>query len=245
MAKAFDSVSHTILLRKLEKYGVRGIALQLFTSYLSNRSQFVKLDGTKSSTLSILYGVPQGSILGPLLFLIYINDLPEATNLYVKLFADDTFLCAQNVCLHTLESEVNYELKKVSEWLSANELTLNISKSKYMIISRNRNAIPLSLKIKTETLDECESYKYLGVIIDKDLNWCKHIEYVTSKVLKSCGAIIKLRHCVDTLKNFYYALVHSYVRYGILVWGNSSISAKIPLETALNKILRIMTFAPY
>ena len=106
LAKAFDSVDHSILIRKLCKYGVRGIALQLFASYLSNRCQFVKTNGVKSSLQYISYGVPQGSILGPLLFLIFINDLPEATNLYVKLFADDTFLCAQNSDFDLLEAEV-------------------------------------------------------------------------------------------------------------------------------------------
>ena len=106
LAKAFDSVSHSILLSKLEKYGVRGLALKLFKSYLSDRSQYVKVNGVKSSLLSILFGVPQGSILGPLLFLIFINDLPDTTSLYVKLFADDTFLCAQNTDFDLLESEV-------------------------------------------------------------------------------------------------------------------------------------------
>ena len=122
LAKAFDSVDHTILLRKLFKYGVRGIALDLFSSYLSNRSQFVKVNGVKSSLQYILYGVPQGSILGPLLFLIFINDLPDATSLFVKLFADDTFLCAQNADFTLLETEVNNELDKVADWLLANKL---------------------------------------------------------------------------------------------------------------------------
>ena len=113
LAKAFDSVDHNILLRKLEKYGVRGLALKLFASYLSDRSQYVKVNGVKSLIRSIIYGVPQGSILGPLLFLIFINDLPDATSLYIKLFADDTFLCAQNANFTLLEAEVNSELDKV------------------------------------------------------------------------------------------------------------------------------------
>ena len=127
LAKAFDSVSHDILLRKLEKYGIRGNVLKLFESYLTNRFQFVSLENSSSSLIRILFGVPQGSILGPLLFLIYINDLPDATSLYVKLFADDTFLCVQNESVPVLESVVNSELTKVSEWLSANKLTLNIT----------------------------------------------------------------------------------------------------------------------
>ena len=102
-------------------------------SYLADRFQFIKIGNVRSSMTPIKYGVPQGSILEPLLFLIYINDLPSATNFYIKLFADDTFLCTQNNDLKALETEVNSALKKVHEWLASNKLTLNISKSKFMI----------------------------------------------------------------------------------------------------------------
>ena len=245
LAKAFVSVNHKILLRKLECYGVRGLALKLFESYLSNRSQYVKVNGVKSILKSILYGVPQGSILGPLLFLIFINDLPEATSLYIKLFADDTFLCAQNSCFTKLESEVNAELSKVASWFLSNKLTLNVSKSKFMIIFKKLNSI--SVKIRTDSLAQCSSYKYLGIFIDKDLSWNTHIQHVTKKVLKACGAMAKLRHsfCIDTLKNVYYSLVYSYIRYGFFIWGNSPPSSLSSLHTALHKVLRIMTFAPY
>ena len=138
LAKAFDSFDHNVLLCKLPKYGIEGNSLQLFKSYLSARKQFVKLDKATSSALPIDFGVPQGSILGPLLFIIFINDLPNATNLYIKLFADDTFLCAQNSDIDLLENEVNSELQKVYEWLAANKLTLNTDKSKFMIITNKK-----------------------------------------------------------------------------------------------------------
>ena len=138
LAKAFDSVSHDILLRKLEKYGIRGNVLEFFKSYLSSRFQFVKVNDAESSLMKIDFGVPQVSILGPLLFLMYINDLPEGTTFFIRLFADDTFLCTQNDDLLLLQSEVNIELKKVFIWLASDKLTLNILKSKYMLISNNK-----------------------------------------------------------------------------------------------------------
>ena len=116
-----------------------------------------------------------------------------------------------------------------------------------MIISRKCQIPQINVGIKDNKLESCTSYKYLGIFIDKDLNWNTHIQYITKKVLKACGAMAKLRHCVDidTLKNVYYSIVHSYVRYGLISWGTASSSMLSPLHTALHKVLRIMTFAPY
>ena len=248
LAKAFDSVSHNILLQKLERYGIRGNVFKFFQSYLSSRSQFVKINDVESSLMNIDFGVPQGSILGPLLFLIYINDLPEATNFFIKLFADNTFLCAQNHNLLRLENEVNLELHKVFIWLASNKLTLNIGKSKFMFFSnKKKNIRELNIKINEKKLDKCDSYKYLGVIFDKNLSWQPHVEYISGKISKACGALSKIRHSVDieTLKSVYYALVHSYLRYGIIAWGNATESVLKPLHSLINRIVRIMTFAPF
>ena len=248
LAKAFDTVNHSILLKKLKTYGIRGNVFKLLESYLSGRSQFVKLDGIYSSTVQIKYGVPQGSILGPLLFLIYVNDLPSATNFFIKLFADDTFLCAQNKNMKVLEKEVNSELEKVFVWLASNKLTLNISKSKYMIFTNTRkNFHEISVKINKTPLEKCTKYKYLGIIIDEKLSWKDHIEYVCKKVSKACGIFAKLRHCasVEILRDIYYALFYSYMRYGITIWGNACETALSPLQTLLHRAARIMTFAPF
>ena len=229
LAKAFDSVSHDILIKKLEKYGIRGNVLKLFQSYLDSRTQFVQINNHASNPMNIEFGVPQGSILGPLLFLLYINDLPNATNFFIRLFADDTFLCAQNKDVKMLETTVNIELDKVFCWLVSNKLTLNISKSKFMMVSKKRKIQDFSVKIKDENLEKCNSYKYLGVFIDKDLTWKPHVEYISNKISKACGALSKLRHCIgiDTLKTIYYALVNSYLRYGLIAWGNASPSIYI------------------
>ena len=261
LAKAFDSVSHEILLKKLSKYGIRGRVLKLFESYLDSRYQYTKLGNALSSVAPVKFGVPQGSILGPLLFLIFINDLPNATKFFIKLFADDTFLCAQNSDIQLLENEVNSELKNVFKWLASNKLTLNVSKSKFMIVTNKKRFPPnfsISLNgecvnaIAAETghkpqLDQCDSYKYLGVYIDKKLSWKPHIEYICKKIAKACGALAKLRHSVSTelLIEIYHALIHSYLRYGIAVWGNASDNILLPLQTMINRALRIMTFAPF
>ena len=248
LAKAFDSVSHNILLRKLEKYGFRGNALKLLTSYLSSRSQFVKLGDVKSITSLIEFGVPQGSILGPILFLLFINDLPNATKLFVKLYADDTFLCAQNDDIKLLVKEVNLELTNVFKWLCSNKLTLNFSKTKYMVLTKKRDVShSFTVKMGGKKLQECNTYKYLGVMFDKDLNWKSHIEYICSKICKVVGGLAKLRYCADIeiLREVYFALIHSYVRYGIIAWGNITKTNVKPLNVILNRAIRIMSFAPF
>ena len=208
----------------------------------------MKVGNAISACLEIKFGVPQGSILGPLLFLIFVNDLPEATNFFIKLFADDTFLCAQNKNLKNLEKEVNNELQKVFIWLASNKLTLNIKKSKFMIFTNKKKDVhELSIKINNKPLEKCTSYKYLGIFIDDKLNWKKHIEYVCKKVSKACGALAKIRHCteVNLQREIYYALFYSYIRYGISIWGNASPINLSPLKVLNHRAARIMTFAPF
>ena len=133
LRKAFDTVDHEILLKKLENYGFRGIPLQLIQSYLTDRRQYTMVNGTKSDLNKVKRGVPQGSTLGPLLFLIYVNDLPYISNFTTKLFADDTVLTMTNSCITTLQHDVNKELTKIDEWMRLNKLSLN---SKHMLITK-------------------------------------------------------------------------------------------------------------
>ena len=249
LAKAFDTVDHQLLLGKLKRHGIRGCALSLIKSYLSNRKHLVKINGVESSFLTLNIGVPQGSVLGPLLFLIFINDLPYYTNLKVKLFADDTMLTMESDTYTDLQTNVNLEINKVHRWLCANKLTLNITKSKYMIVTNKKKPTEGEFRVKINGVDieKCSSYKYLGVYIDENLNWKAHVDYICGKITKVCGMLSKLRHCVgyDILKMVYYALVTSHLQYCNLVWGNADETTLKPLQTLQNRIVRIMTFAPF
>ena len=137
LSKAFDTVDHEILLKKLENYGFRGIPLQLIQSYLTDRRQYTLVNGTKSDLNKVKCGVPQGSTLDPLLFLIYVNDLPCISNFTTKLFAKNTVLTMTNPCITTLQYDVNKELTKIDKWMRLNKLSLNYNKSKYMLITKN------------------------------------------------------------------------------------------------------------
>ena len=166
---------------------------------------------------------------------------------FIKLYADDTFLCLQNENMNLLEKKVNIEIEKVFHWLEANHLTLNIGKSKFMIITKKKNIPPFSIQINGKDLDMCSSYKYLGIFLDKDLSWKFHVDHVCKKIAKAYGFLTKLRNCVeiDTLREVYHALIHSYLRYGIIAWGNTTKANMKQLQTLVNRAIRVMSFAPY
>ena len=151
--------------------------------------------------------------------------------------------------MNQLKKKTNNEIKKIFNWLVANKLTLNIKKSQFMIISKRKgvNKNSFKLKINGVSLERCSSYKYLGLFIDEGLTWKNHIKHVCQKLSKACGIISKIRHCVNmkTMKTIYYALGYSYLRYCNIVWGNASKSTLKPLVVQQNRILRIMTFAPF
>ena len=171
--KAFDTVNHSILLKKLDHYGIRGIPLQWFESYLSNRKQYVSVNGHTSEELPVTHGVPQGSVLGPPLFLIYINDLPNVSKcLTFFLFADDTNIYYESSELLSIQKIVNRELRKVRKWLEANRLALNIEKINFVLFHSNKRKVTLQifLKIGRRKIKEENYVKFLGVLLDSTLS---------------------------------------------------------------------------
>ena len=248
LEKAFDTVDHKILLAKLNNYGIRGIPLSLLRSYLSGRSQYVHVSGATSSTSIIHHGVPQGSVLGPLLFLIYINDLSRAIiNGDVHHFADDTNLLHISNTLLRLQKKCQYDLNTLSCWLSANKISLNAGKTEYILFkpsNRNYNFF-FKLTIHRKIIKCCNFIKYLGVMLDRDLSWKPQIDLVSSKLKRANGILSKLRHYLplSVLKQVYFALFHSHLSYCSLAWGQHNSCYLTRISTLQNKAARIMTFS--
>ena len=246
-AKAFDTVNHEILLKKLEYYGIRGIAQNWFRSYLSNRMQGTDIGGIQSSLNYIKCGVPQGSVLGPLLFLLYINDIVNSSELFkFTLFADDTslFYSQKNSNKIDMSQVVNKELEKISHWLGANKLSLNVKKSQLLVFTLSKKKPNINLTINGEALKEVQVAKYLGILIDNKLNWGDQIRSVNLKLSKGIGLLAKIRHYVpkNTLRSLYFTFINPHIDYNILNWGMASVSNLDSISKKIKKAVRIMAF---
>ena len=217
LKKAFDTVDHQILLRKLELYGVKGQALSFLKSNLSNRSQKCQIQGSVSSEKLIKCGVSQGSILGPLFFLLYINDLPQC--LYKakpRLFADDTNLIAFGDSITDLEAAVNSDLENLRKWLIANKLSLNVAKTEFMIIGSKQliksiSNLQLNVKIENETVKQVYESKTLGVTIDQHLSWKSNTENICKKITSGISALRRLKEVADK-QVISHSLIFSHIK---------------------------------
>ena len=246
-AKAFDTVNHEILLNKLTYYGFRGLSQKWLSSYLSNRTQCVQIGNELSDFKHIDCGVPQGSVLGPLLFLLYINDIVSSSNiLKFQLFADDTCIFYSNKSRDVLESTLNNELIKVNDWLIVNKLSLNVSKSNVLTFrAKNANDLPiLNLTINGQKIEEKTCAKYLGILFDNKLTWKPQIEQISKKIIKNNALLAKLRHFIpsDKLKTIYNALIQPHIDYGILSWGTAAETNLNKISSLQRKAIRILTF---
>ena len=248
LQKAFDSVNHEILLKKLYNNGVRGEVHAWFQSYLTDRKQTTLHSGCYSDFETATCGVPQGSVLGPLLFLIYINDIQyAATDAKIRLFADDTNLFFHGKSLSDLESIANNTLKQLAQWMAANKLSINIDKTCYSIFGpKNKAKTEIKLLVNNITIKNVNSSKYLGVIIDSKLTWQDHIDYVYNKLLKFVSIFYKIRDQVnmDVLKMIYFSFVHPHILYSIEIYGNTYQTYLSKLITLNNKLLRILQNQP-
>ena len=234
LSKAFDTISHDILLNKLKYYGIKNTPLSWFSSYLSDRKQFVDYDGTISNYETLTTGVPQGSVLGPLLFLIYMNDISFVSNKFnFVLYADDTsleaplssFECLASVSGALVSDEINTELNKLFLWLCANKLTMNLEKTKYMLFHcKQRRLVPtLDIKINNTPIERVKSFNFLGITLTENLSWKDHICSVSKKISKVIGLLRRIRSFTppSTLLLLYSSLILPHLQYGILLWGSS------------------------
>ena len=225
LKKAFDTINHDILLNKLSNYGFRGVTLDFFSSYLNDRKQKTVYFNNESDIKNINYGVPQGSVLGPILFILFMNDLHLFSNkCSIILFADDTNIIFKNKNINNLNSLVTNELIKLKNWLIMNKLTINIEKSCYIIIDNiNKHYFDNNIYIDNKLLNRVECYTFLGMYIDDRLNWKAHIDYICKRVSKFIAILHKLKFplSIKSLKLLYNAFILPNLSYCITIWGNT------------------------
>ena len=271
--KAFDSVSHKILLDKLKHLGITDTVLKWFTSYLSDRKQFTEIDGSKSSNQIIDISVLQGSILGPILFLCFINDLNLSTELLTLLFADDTAIVDSDSDINILINRVNCELQKVANWFRANQLAVNVNKTKYIIFRPKGTKINIDLQSNGVVFNSNEigaptdpskifklgricnenenkldrTYKFLGILLDEYLTFNDHCELICKKLAKSNFIISRVKNILpeSSLKTLYYALVHPHLLYGLSIYSCTTQKNIQNIYRMQKKAIRLITKSRY
>ena len=261
LSKAFDTIEHSILLKKLENYGIRGVAHKLIASYLSGRYQYVKVLEEDSEKLPVIYGGPQGSVLGPLLFLLYINDLCSTTDLSkFILFADDTNLFVTAANKKEAFHKANLALEAINRYMFINKLHINLGKCCYLYFSPAKSrmkAIPVNsngsdndddddneyaLLLNDEPIKQERSTKFLGVIIDDKLTFKPHIDKLESKLSSCIGRLSRIKQCIpqELLIVIYRTLFESHLIFAITIWGHVSTARLEKLFIMQKKCIRIL-----
>ena len=252
LSKAFDTIDHEILLQKLQHYGVRGNALKLLKSYLTNRRQYVSTLGEISDQLKILYGVPQGSCLGPLLFLIYINDMSNVSaTAELVLFADDTNIFVKGRSKQETYDEANRILKDISNYMLVNKLHINLDKSCFMYFTKGKykksenesdNESYPPIMIGSSEIKKVSEIKFLGIIIDENLSWDAHIKSLSKKLASCTGSINQIAKSIpeSLYRDLYCTLFECYMTYGLTVWGSAHDSKIDRIFLAQKKIVRVL-----
>ena len=250
LQKAFDTVDHEILLQKLNYYGIRGLPNSWFKSFLTNWKQFFSISGQKSFLQIVENGVPQGSVLGPLLFLLYINDLHNAI-IYSSVyhFADDNNILHINKSLKSINKKVNINLKLLCHWLNANKIYLNCGKTEYVLFKSQRRLTNFQLKLKVngKLIYSSLFIKYLRIFIDRSLSWNKQVYETSLKLWRANEALCKLRHYLpnQVLNSVYYVIFYSHMRYAFQIWGQRQTVVTNRILILKKRAVRIMSFSKY
>ena len=245
LKKAFDTVNHRVLLKKMERVGFRGMVLNWFRSYLSDRRLAVYVNGTLSEEKHINIGLPQGTVCSPLLFLLYIDDMcNNCDTLKCVKFADDCTLYVNGNNLPELCHRIYIDLEKIDQWLIANRLSLNIAKTKYMLFTHNLINSDILLKIRNIPLDRVNYIKFLGITIDDRLKFHNHVDILCRKLSRALGVLYRLSTVVPPyiLLTLYYSLFYSHLTYGIAVWGGSGV-VNVGREDKIHKrAIKLLTY---
>ena len=249
MSKAFDTVNHSILVNKLENYGVKGQILEWIKNYLNSRKQCTMVNGTRSTLRNIECGVPQGSILGPVLFLIYINDLEHCcTNVHMRFYADDTVLYVSGNDLDVLQPTMQASLDKIVYWCAQNKLSLNINKTKYMIFTSKKNFnIKMDLKIDSVPLVHVHTYKYLGITLDPTLCYEPYMKNIIKNASFRIYQLMRLKNCLPrrALIRIFKSYVVPIFDYGDILYTNCSKQLLNKMQRVQNRGLKVCLKVPF